>query len=130
MFISGTDTWTRLLSRQNCLHLRSLNNLISNVCLKAWSQCSAEEEDGGNVFSWETGQVRSLHMEELQLERTVVCRQEQLRYLAFATKRNFLETQHFCRTLSGDIAVTTGTESVQSIQESLESIGGRQVRWS
>ena len=66
-------------------------------------------------------------MEELQLERTVVCRQEQLRYLAFATKRNFLETQHLCRTLSGDIAVTTGPESVQGIQESLENIGGTLV---
>ena len=80
------------------------------------------------MFSWETGQVRSQHMEEFQLERSVVCRQEKLRYLAFGTKRNFLETQHFCRTLSGDIAVTTGTESVQSIQESLENIGGTRVK--
>ena len=63
-------------------------------------------------------------MEELQLDRRVVCRQEKLRYLAFGTKRNFLDTQHFCRTLSGDIAVTTGRESVQDMQESLENIGG------
>ena len=79
------------------------------------------------MFSWESGQLRSQHMEEFQLERRVVCRQEKLRYLAFGTKRNFLETQHFCRTLSGDIAVTTDTESVKDIQESLENIGGIQV---
>ena len=66
-------------------------------------------------------------MEVGQLEREAVCRQEKLRYLAFATKRNFLETQHLCRTLSGDIAVTTGPESVQGIQESLEKIGGTSV---
>ena len=66
-------------------------------------------------------------MEEQHLERTTVCRQEKLRYLAFGTRRNFLETQTFCRTLSGDIAVTTGPESVKNIQEALDNIGGSQV---
>ena len=66
-------------------------------------------------------------MEVIQLERSAVCRQEKLKYLAFETKRNFLETQQLCRTLSGDIAVTTGPESVQGIQESLDNIGGTLV---
>ena len=96
------------------------------TCLEAWSLCSGEISQG-NVFSWESGEVRSQHMEVIQLERSAVCRQEKLRYLAFETKRNFLETQQLCRTLSGDIAVTTGPESVQGIRESLENIGGTSV---
>ena len=66
-------------------------------------------------------------MELTHLERTAVCSQEKLRYLAFGAKKNFLDTLHFCRTLTGDIAVTRGPESVKSIQEALESIGGRLV---
>ena len=66
-------------------------------------------------------------MEVTHLERTTVCRQEKLRYLAFGTKKNFLDTLHFCRTLTADIAVATGPESVKSIQEALENIGGRLV---
>ena len=96
------------------------------MCVKAWTLCSGEIS-GGNVFSWETGEVRSQHMEVAQLERTAVCRQETLRYLAFGTKKNFLDTQTFCRTLTGDIAVATGPESVKSIQEALENIGGSLV---
>lgn len=67
-------------------------------------------------------------MEEVEVERRTVCRQEELKYLAFATKRNFLQSQQFCRTLSGGIAVATGPESVQKIKESLQTIGGKQVR--
>ena len=108
-----------------------INNNISDlerraVCLQAWSVCSGESM-GGNVFSWESGQVRSQHMEEHQQERRTVCSQEKLTYLAFPTKRNFLETQSFCRTLTGDIAVTTGPESVNNIQKALDNIGGSLV---
>ena len=74
--------------------------------------------------------MRSEHLEKVEVERGTVCRQEEPRYLAFRTKRNFQQSQHFCRTLSGGIAVATGPESVQKIQESLQIIGGTQVRIS
>ena len=114
--------------------------------LQAWSLCVADTGGdgggggvgggdggvggggGGNVFNWETGEVRSEELEKVEVERRTVCRQEELKYLAFATKRNFLQSQQFCRTLSGAIAVAAGPESVRKIQQSLETIGGKQVR--
>ena len=71
--------------------------------------------------------MRSEQLEEVEVERRTVCRQEEPKYLAFGTKRNFLQSQYFCITLSGGIAVATGPESVQKIQESLQAIGGKQV---
>ena len=67
MFISGTDTWTRPLSRQNCLHLRSLNNLISNVWRPGLSAlvrtavvetCSAGRAGSSGLNTWRSSSWR------------------------------------------------------------------------
>ena len=106
--------------------------------LQAWSLCTAGGGDqvdggdggGGNVFNWERGEVRSEHLEKVEVERGTVCRQEEPRYLAFRTKKNFQQSQHFCRTLSGGIAVATGPESVQKIQESLRGDTGADINFT
>ena len=54
--------------------------------------------------------------------RRTVCTQESPRYVAFRTKRNFLDSQHFCKTLSGDMAVATGPEAARNIKLAVEEI--------
>ena len=92
----------------------------------AWTDCSKPEEErrAGNVLNWETADMRVVDMTEEDIDTMTVCSQEGPKYMAFRTKRNFLESQHLCRTLSGDIAVATGQQAADSIKLALADIEG------
>ena len=95
--------------------------------LQAWADCSQEEGRAGNVLDWETAEIRVKDLVEEEVDRAAVCDQERPRYLAFGTKRNFLEAQHFCTTLSGDIAVAESPLSATRIKEALQEIDEKQA---
>ena len=95
--------------------------------LQAWADCSQEEGRAGNVLDWETAEIRVKDLVEEEVDRAAVCDQERPRYMAFGTKRNFLEAQHFCTTLSGDIAVAESPLSATRIKRALQEIDEKQA---
>ena len=89
----------------------------------AWTDCEQEDgEAGGNILNWDTADIRVERLREEEVTRRTVCTQESPRYVAFGTKRNFLDSQHFCKTLSGDMAVATGPEAARNIKLAVEDI--------
>ena len=86
----------------------------------SWTLCRMKE--GGNLVDWRTATWEARRLQEVQVEREVVCRKRQDRLLVLDTQRDFDGTLRLARILGGNMATADSQESAENISKALEPV--------